>query len=141
VGLDAVVYRNRQHLQLGHDAREAKTMQETGEVYFEDDEITRRYREQLKANKMRLGNVTEIAELRDEISRLAVPARILRDKILYSGSHSGDSIPVGKLAAVIDEIRSIRSTGNASKELNAFLDSIEELVRTALNETNPIVFV
>jgi len=141
VGLDAVVYRNKKHLHLGEDEKSAQLIPERGEVYFENDELSRKHREQLIAAGARLGNITEIAELRDELSRLTVPASILREKVLYSGSHSGDFIPFDELSVLLDEIHLVRRTGKASRELQSFLDSIEELIRAATNETNPIVFV
>ena len=141
MSLSAVVYRSKKHLQLGNDEGVAQFIPERGEVYFENDELSRKYRQQLQAAHTRLGNITEIAGLRDEIARLSVPSNILRDKILYSGSHSGDFIPLDELSLLLDEIRIVRRTGKASKEMRSFLDRIEELVRTATNETNPIVFV
>jgi len=141
VGLDAVVYRNRQHLQLGQDTEAAKLIPETGEIYFEDNQVGKKHSDYLKAYEARLGNIAEIAELRDEIIRLAVPTPILCEKILYSGFHSGDSVPVDQLTLLLAEVRSIRNTGKASTELWSFLDRIEELIRTATSETNPIVFV
>jgi hypothetical protein len=45
MGLTAVVYRNRRHLELGSDERASQLIPETGEVYFENDEIARKYRD------------------------------------------------------------------------------------------------
>ena len=92
MGLDAVVYRNKKHLQLGPHKEIAQLIPDTGEVYFENDEISRRLREQLQAAHFRLGNITEIAELRDEVIRLAGPNSMLYKRVLYSGSHSGDFV-------------------------------------------------
>ena len=42
MGLNAVVYRKREHLQLGPDEEHAKLIRETGEVYFEDLKLDRK---------------------------------------------------------------------------------------------------
>jgi len=63
VGLDAVVYKNRRNLGLGSHEKAVQVIADTGEVFFEDDEISRRYRARRHASERRLGNITEIAEL------------------------------------------------------------------------------
>ena len=141
MGLDAVVYRNRKHLQLGPDEETAQLIPDTGQVYFDNDETSRRHYDQLKAADIRLGNISKIAELRDEMIQLAGTTNMLYQKVLYSGSHSGDFVPLDELRLMLDEIRSVRRTGKPSKELRRFLDQMEELIRTATNESNPIVFV
>src|ERR1700730_11277776 len=83
MGLDAVVYRNRKHLRLGSDENAAHLISETGEVYFHNDEISRKYRDQRRATERRLGNITEIAELRDEIAQLIAPESLILRKVLH----------------------------------------------------------
>ena len=73
MGLDAVVYGNRVHLRMGSDEELAQLLPETGEVYFQNDELSRKYGPQLEAAAHRLGNVTEIAELREEVIRFVPP--------------------------------------------------------------------
>lgn len=122
MGLDAVVYRNKKHLQLGLDERASQLIPETGEVYFENDEISRKHREQVKAAEFRLGNIMVIAELRDELVRLVGPNNTLFGKILYSGSHSGDFIALRELPPISHEIALVRGTGRQSEEMNFFLN-------------------
>jgi hypothetical protein len=140
VGLDAVVYRNRKQLQLGPDEKFAQVVPETGETYFENDEISRRHRDRLQAAHYRLGNITEISYLRDEVLRLGAPTWQLCSKVLYSGSHSVDFIAVNELPSLLQEIVSLQ-TSEPSKELRDFLDEMEGLIRVAMREGNPIVFV
>jgi hypothetical protein len=141
MGLSAVVYRNRKHLRLGSDENAAQLIPETGEVYFQNDEISRKYRDQRHATEHRLGNITEIAELRDEIARLIGPESLILQKALYSGTHSGDTIPVDSIPALLAELESIRSSRKGSPEMRRFITSLEELIRAAKDEGNPIVFV
>lgn len=99
MGLDAVVYRNIAHLKLGSDEELAQLVSETGEVHFQNDELSRKYRPQLEAAEHRLGNVTEIADLREEIIRFVGPESVKVKKMLYSGAHSGDIIPLDLIPA------------------------------------------
>jgi hypothetical protein len=141
MGLDAVVYRNRQHLQLELDETAGQLIPETGEVYFESDEISRKYLHKRHAVKHRLGNLAEIAALRSEVTQFGAPKDILLEKVLYSGSHSGDFIPLELLPLLSAEIKSIYNSSGASSELLEFLGSMEDLIRAAKDEGNPIVFV
>ena len=141
MGLDAAVYRNRKHLKLGPDEKAAQLVPETGEVYFGSDEISRKYRDQRHAAERRLGNITEIAELREQITRLRGPESVIVQKVLRSGTHSGDSIPLDSIPALSAELNSIRNSREQSPELRRFVTSLEELIRAAKNEGNPIVFM
>lgn len=141
MGLDAVVYRNRKNLQLGPDEEFAHLVPETGETYFENDEISRKHRERFQAAHRRLGNIAEIAFLRNEILQLGAGAGKLYSKVLYSGSHSGDFIAVNELPLLLEEIASLRKRGKHSEEMEGFLNQMEALVRAAINEPNPVVFV
>src|ERR1700722_13378666 len=141
MGLDAVVYRNRKHLKLGPDENAAQLVSETGEVYFENDEISRKYRGERHAVERRLGNIAEIAKLREQISRLRGSESVVLQKVLHLGTHSGDSIPLDAIPALSAELNLIRSSREHSPEVQRFLTSLEELIRAAKDEGNPIVFV
>lgn len=141
MGLDAVVYRNRKHLELGPDEQAAQLIPETGEVYFEDGEISRKHQHQLHATKHRFGNIAEISALRDEVTRLVGPKSTIVEKILYSGTHIGCTIPVESVSSLLAEITSIKRANWHSPELRRFVGSLEGLIRAAKDEGNPIVFV
>jgi hypothetical protein len=141
VGLDAVVYRNKTHLKLGSDENAGRLIPATGEVYFENDEVSRKYRDQVCAAEHRLGNISEISTLREEAVRLVGPESVILQKILYSGTHCGDFILVDSIPILQVEIDLIRRAMKQSEQLRQFANSLEELVRTARNEGNPIVFV
>jgi hypothetical protein len=105
VGLNAVVYRKREHLQLGPDEEHAKLIRETGEVYFEDLKLDRKYIHKRETVTHRLGNVTAISILSDEPSKLIGPESLLERTVLYSGTHSGDFISIRYLDQLSAELR------------------------------------
>jgi hypothetical protein len=126
---------------MGPDEKVAQLVPETGEVYFENSELSRKYRNKCHAGEHRLGNLTEIAELREEITRLIGHESLVVQKILCSGTHSGDTIPIESLSSLSSEMTLISSDGQQSPELRRFVRSIEELIEVAKLEGNPIVFV
>jgi hypothetical protein len=141
VGLNAVVYRNRGHLKLGSDEDLVRLVPETGEVYFESEQLSRKYRNQLEAVEHRLGNTAEISALREEAVRLIGPESVIVQTVLRSGNHSGDAIPVESIPSLAAEVNSIQNATQQSPELQHFIDSLKELIRAARDEENPIVFV
>jgi hypothetical protein len=141
MGLDAVVYRNREHLQLGNDGAHAKVIRDTGEVYFEDAKLGRKYDHVRKSVAHRLGNIALIGSLREEVSQLIGPESFLERKVLYSGTHSGDVIPLEELDQLSPELNHIRETGRSSPRLKELVNALEQLVQAANYERNPIVFV
>ena len=140
MGVDAVVYRNKNHLELGPDEDAAQLVGETGEVYFEDEGLARKYRNQIKAVEFRLGNIAEISALKTEVSRLIGPESLLVQRILCSGTHSGSVVPLQSLSTLSTELKYLKGTSKQSDELRRFLASLEELVQSAMSESNPIVF-
>jgi predicted acyltransferase (DUF342 family) len=141
VGLSAVVYKNKKHIDLGNDKELAEVVLSTGEIYFQNNQATRKYAAQLRAVECRLGNVAEIAAVREEASRFVASESVLLREVLYSGTHSGDVVSVQDIALLSSEISSIGNARQASPELRSFARLLGELVRAAQNERNPIVFV
>ena len=141
MGLDAVVYRNKEHIELGRDEEHAKIDPGTGEVYFEDVRLSRKYYNQREAVNHRLGNISAIAELDSEVIPLIGPKSVTAQKILYSGTHSGDKIPLEDLPKLTTELRAIRLSGQGSPLLLEFVAALEVLIQAANHEGNPIVFV
>jgi hypothetical protein len=141
MGLSAVVYRKRALLQLGHDEERAKVIPATGEVYFEDATLARKYDHQREAVARRLGNVALISTLSDEVSQLIGPETLLERKVLYSGVHSGDAIPLQDLGELSAELSRINETGRSSPPMQEFVSALRQLIQAAQDEGNPIVFV
>jgi len=126
---------------MGPDDACAKVVQQTGEVYFENDKLSRKYGHKFQAVAHRLGNVALISALREEASCLIGPESFVVQKILYSGTHSGDAIWLSDLPELSADLDSIRKTGKGSSQLQHFVSTFEELIETAKEESNPIVFV
>ena len=141
MGLNAIVYRNIGRLQLGRDKEHAKLDPPTGEVYFEDPKLDKKYFLKREAVAHRLGNVTAIAILREEVARLLGPESFLESKVLYSGFHSGDAIPLDELDKLSADLHHIGETGRASPLMLELASALEALIQGAKNEGNPIVFV
>lgn len=140
MGLDAVVYTNRKHLNLGRDDQFAQCDPERGEVYFENDELSRKHRAKLTAAEYRLGNIVGISALREEAIRLIGSDSLIAQRVLYSGTHSGDAIPLESLPALSAEIASIVKAGQHSPEFAQLANCLQDLIRAANAEGNPIVF-
>ena len=110
-------------------------------MYFEDDKSARKYDDHREAVSHRLGNVALIGTLRDEVSRLIGPESFLERKVLYSGVHSGDTIPLQELDELSAELSRIRDIGRSSAYMRELAGALEQLIQAAKNEGNPIVFV
>jgi len=63
-------------------------------------------------------------------------------KVLYSGTHSGDSIPLDLTSALEDELFRLRhyAEQNNVDHLKQFVSDMLDLVGGAKRERNPIVF-
>jgi len=140
VGLNVVVYRKREHLQLGPDEEHATLIPETGEVYFEDPKLDRKYLHKREAVAHRLGNIALISTLREEAACLIGSGSFVVRKILYSGTHSGDAIPLHELDELSAELNSISETGQSSPIMQEFVSALQQLIQAAKDEGNPIAF-
>src|SRR2546430_7336334 len=114
MGLDAVVYRNINNINLDNDISFAKIVSETGEVYFDNTEVSKKYRDRLRAVSHRLGNIAEISALREEIAKLIGPTSEIIQAVLYSGTHSGDFIALHSLPVLAAELSAIDKAGQRS---------------------------
>ncbi|HSY90057.1 MAG TPA: hypothetical protein VK812_01730 [Candidatus Binatus sp.] len=147
MGLDAVVYRNKQHLPFDADAAGAYREPTTGEYYCADlaveQSFDRKYPSETRASiSKRLGNVSLIAFLREEAKLYLDKNSVVLSKVLYSGTHAGDVIGSESLSRLEAELRQVqRSERHVSKEMVEFITDLQELIIAARLEGNPIVFV
>ena len=142
MGLNAVVYRNVRSLHLGCDRDRTRIEPVTGEVLFDDENLTRKYSSHdLAAVSVRFGNLSEIAALREEITGILDTGSLMVQRVVYSGTHSGDVVPFELIPRLSAEVETIAKSPQQSVELRAFVRNIETLVGVALREGNPIVFV
>src|SRR5215469_3590306 len=147
MGLDAVVYRSKVNLPFDPDAVGAVLEESTGEYYVSDLDLERAFerkfpRETRIAADKRIGNIALVSWLREQASLVLDDRSIVLSKVLYSGSHSGDSIPIEQTFALRDELLQLgRSTKQLDCDLKLFVTDMLELVEAARREGNPIVFV
>lgn len=90
----------------------------------------------------RLGNISMIGSIADETLPLVGKDSILFKKVLYSGSHSGDSIGLEDLDRLESEVKVLRESPTArSSALEGFLKDLSDLISKAREQAMPIVFV
>lgn len=141
MGLDARVYVNIENLRKDPRFFDALVDEPTGEVYFADEKkgLTSHL---LVADEKRLGNAAEVGALRQETMKHLSENSILLKLVLYSATHSGDTIKVEDLNSLSNEIDFLEksSAQNASPELVEFVIKLRSLIRNAQAQPNPIVF-
>jgi hypothetical protein len=146
MGLDAVVYRSKQHLPFDADAVGASREPTTGEYYCADLAVElsfdRKHPSETRASiSKRLGNISLIAFLREEAKLLLDNDSVVLSKVLYSGTHAGDVIGSASLPQLEAELRQVQqSERHISKEMMEFTKDLQELIMAARREGNPIVF-
>jgi hypothetical protein len=142
MGLNAVVYRNREHLPFDPEKFGAAFDERTGEYYAQKSKAADFDEDTVVALSRRLGNVGTIDGLAEAVQRSLGPNSLLQSKVLFSGTHAGDVIEVDSLDRLTGELAEVRSKTRLRPEplLSEFVRSMEELVEAALYEGNPIVF-
>lgn len=142
MGLNAVVYRNRKHLPFDPDPLGAVFDERTGECYIQNGASEGFDEQVVIAVSRRLGNVSAIDDLADAVESSLGPNSLLRSRVLFDGTHTGDVIDVGSLTQLRSEIEQVRRTacGRSQPLFSEFVRSMEDLIEAALNEGNPIVF-
>jgi hypothetical protein len=143
MGLDAVVYKHKLHLPADPEIQGLRVDPDTGELSCSDDMMKEYPQDFFQAKSKRLGNVSNISTLREEIEVAAgtIPS-LLRSRVLYSATHSGDVIALSELDQLESELQMVRlkSGEQSSSFLQCFLQDLTELIASARAERNPIVF-
>ncbi|WNZ26901.1 hypothetical protein HJG54_34240 [Leptolyngbya sp. NK1-12] len=145
MGLDAVVYTHRNHLKIDIDSDSLQVDEETGEAFIADYNLASNYPSaNFIAAQCRLGNSSDIGYFSKAISNLFPDGTsLLLEKVLYSGSHCGDTLDLGELDQLEAEINLLKRQldENRTVLLEQFIQSMTELIQAARREGNPIVFV
>lgn len=140
MGLDAVVFKNLNHLRP--QLREAGVTGVdplTGQAEFRAG-VWAPLSDLVSAD-VRFGNLDEVVRLRESIEPLFCGrSSLLLEKVLSSGTHTGDVIPLSDLGRLRGEVDLVRSRVE-SPSVRSFLDSCDRLIASARDEANPIVFV
>ena len=101
-------------------------------VIYEDEKEERRL-----AHK-RLGNVAQIAFLRDFATGALGAQSLVVSKILYNGMHAGDWLAVSELRPLASELQVLERIVDG--DVQTFARDMLELVQSALGHERPIHF-
>ncbi len=86
---------------------------------------------------VRIGNIAHVGELRKEVADLPADYPLISGRVLYSGSHCGDEIEAGEVAALQAELQRLP---NGSEYLSQFRAELLELCEVALKHGRAITF-
>jgi hypothetical protein len=96
-----------------------------------------------------IGNITRVANLREQVARLgkehAVHFPIILERVVYSGVHGGDRLTVSQGRLLRDELEKLSSisaeeVGIDRERIDYFIRQMTELVSLSLTYSKPIVF-
>ena len=140
MGLDAYVFLSKAHLPFDADALGAELDPETGEYFLDDDVFFRRYSFDARTTcHKRIGNIALVAQLREEARRVLDENSVVRSKVIYSGSHCGDTLKSDLFQDLQRELV-VLSSGQPSSAMLEFIRDMGDLINAATVEGNPIVF-
>lgn len=92
----------------------------------------------------RLGNISLIDLLREELGHEAQRFPLILQKVIYSGTHCGDFIPVADLPALSEEVSRLATHRCRDPEATGFMHEftlqMRELVDAARKVSKPISF-
>jgi hypothetical protein len=139
MGLDAVVFKNVKALEKVYGTGKFELDAATGEPQPTVQSNLNLTLDDLCAVQARLGNVAEIGQLQNLVSKVLGDAdSILMKQILYSGSHSGDAIGVECIPQLRAEIGRLKAAKES--ELLEFIEKMTVLCAAMESEQNPLVF-
>jgi len=87
-----------------------------------------------------LGNVSMIGYLRDAISVTVPDASVLIHKVLYSGSHGGDSLSREEVRLAKLELEKVATQLPRDVDVQDFISAFGNLMDVALVRNRPITF-
>ena len=140
MGLDAIVFRNARVLAETFDVEVIDVDPDTGEAQVDGADGSHLPPDAITVLKCRLGNLSEIVYVREAVRRLLGTAdSTIEKRILYSASHSGDTLGPEEFPALKRELTILQSADDV--QLGSFVAAISKLISAAETERNPIVFV
>ena len=121
MGLSAVVFKSAARLKKEYSREFEITDEEAGQA------------------SARVGNLSDVDYIRDAVASALGEKSFIGVHVLYSGSHSGDCIPLNHLQSLRDELNRLKQIDDS--EVARFVREMEALIEAAEQEKNPIVFV
>lgn len=165
MGLDAWVWCDcieKDRLRVPHPFPELLRLDETGgpEIASEDPATIERHDEWLLLSPCEhhecalaahyLGNIGRIENLRRSLDKLRPNADlefpVLRTKVIHSGSHCGNFLPLDDVKRLKNELNELRRLDfsplgtEEAAQWREFFEQLGELVAAALTVSKPIVF-
>ncbi len=91
-----------------------------------------------------IGNATHVGLLRRELEKDAEKFPILLEKVLYSGTHTGDYLSGTEILKLQKELKTLATFVASGKDIQTFVDEfrmqMDELANAALTVGKPISF-
>jgi len=138
MGLSAVVFKSAARLKKEYSREFVISDEETGQATAVGDEDFLSLRES-SAARTRVGNLSDVAYIFDAVEAVLGEKSFIGERVLYSGSHAGDCIPLNQLQPLRDELNRLKHIDDS--EVVRFVRGMEDLIEAAEQEGNPIVFV
>ncbi|MBB5061443.1 hypothetical protein HDF16_006179 [Granulicella aggregans] len=140
MSLSALVYKNQSLIQDELAIIDSKD-RETGEPLLRSGDSAYPL---FAAQEIFIGNLLEVAGLRDELERSAPQmSGSIRKLILSNGTLSGVGIGQLDVSRIVSECKELLADGQVdlSKPLLCFLVALSDLAKTAIQENSPITLV
>jgi hypothetical protein len=96
--------------------------------------------EERRITSARLGNMALIMHLFAVISGAVPTATVMIEKVLYSGTHTGDRITVEEVRQLRCELDKVEQAISGDVEVVAFVSRLRAVVEVALQNERPITF-
>jgi hypothetical protein len=87
----------------------------------------------------RLGNMSMIGHLRERANQASPEHSLLVERVLYSATHSGDTLDPDLFSAIRDEVSVLE--GDGDPDVQRFCAGMRELLDIATEQHVPILFV
>lgn len=91
-----------------------------------------------------IGNIGLVGLLREELKRESEKFPILLEKIVYSGSHTGDYLSLADVSDLQVELKALAGFVASNEKMQSYIEGfrlqMQELIRAALSVGKPISF-
>ena len=143
--LKAVVYTSKTNLPAEVFEHSLEFDDATGETYSDEPGFNARFpKTNFVAAEAELGNVTLVSRLYQMISTVVdrEDQSVILQKVLYSGTHCGDTLHSENIKQMQAEINAIKQSAvGAEPDVASLLRHLSNLARSAEEQRQPIVFV
>jgi hypothetical protein len=86
-----------------------------------------------------LGNISAIADVRQELKHLLASDSLLLTRVVYDGTHTGDSLASAELPELLAEI-SVAEQQRPSPHTLEFLRKLRQIAQVAQQHRRPLMF-